>query len=148
VEVPVARGRVIIAPLPPEKQPQAIKRLKRKASRKNRKLTPEALQVSGFLFLFCSDASLSAEEAVALYRWRWQIELLFKRLKSLQGIDEMALKSPPLIRVYLLCHALVALLAQRIRQKVEASFPPEALEAAVSLAALAIPLPCPEASVA
>lgn len=148
VEIPVPRGRVIIAPLPAEKQAQVAKRLERQASRRQRKLGPKASEASAFLFLFCSDPSLCAGEAVALYRWRWQVELLFKRLKSLQGIDEMTLKSPPLIRVYLLCHALVALLAQRIRQTLEASFPPEAVEAAVSLAALAIPLPLSPAGMA
>jgi hypothetical protein len=41
---------------------------------------------------------------------------LFKRLKSLQKPDEMKVKSLTLIRVYLLCHALLGILVQRLQQ--------------------------------
>lgn len=90
--------------------------MKRRANRSQRSIKNRTLEANRYLCLFCSDESLSAEEAIALYRWRWQIELLFKRLKSLQKLDEMTVKSPTLIRVYLLCHALLAVLAQRLQQ--------------------------------
>jgi len=116
VEVEAERGRVIIAPIPPDKYAKVEKRMKRRANRSQRSIKNRTLEANRYLCLFCSDESLSAEEAIVLYRWRWQIELLFKRLKSLQKLDEMTVKSPTLIRVYLLCHVLLAVLAQRLQQ--------------------------------
>ena len=116
VEFQTERGRIIIAPIPAEKLAKIEKQIKRKASRKQRQLDKKTLEANRYLCLFCSDSSLKAEDAVALYRWRWQVELLFKRLKSLQKLDEMTVKSPILIRVYLLCHVLLAVLAQRLQQ--------------------------------
>lgn len=116
VEFQAEGGRIIIAPIPAEKLAKTEKRIKRKASRKQCQLNEKTIEANRYLCLFCSDESLSSEEAIALYRWRWQIELLFKRLKSLQKLDEMTVKSPALIRVYLLCQVLLAVLAQRLQQ--------------------------------
>jgi hypothetical protein len=116
VEFQTEGGRIIIAPIPAEKLAKTEKRIKRKASRKQCQLNEKTIEANRYLCLFCSDESLSSEEAIALYRWRWQIELLFKRLKSLQKLDEMTVKSPTLIRVYLLGHVLLAVLAQRLQQ--------------------------------
>ena len=123
VEVEAPQGRVIVAPIPKEKLAKVAKRMKRRAQRSQRKVSDKTLEANQFLCLFCSDDSLTAQEVVDLYRWRWQIELLFKRLKSLQNLDEMAVKSPKLIPVYLLCHLLLTLLAQRFQQ--EAIFSPK-----------------------
>jgi IS4 transposase len=46
----------------------------------------------------------------ALYRFRWQIELAFKRLKSLLHIDRLPAKDPNLARAWLHAHLLFALL--------------------------------------
>jgi hypothetical protein len=43
-------------------------------------------------------AQFSAEDILAIYRLRWQIELLFKRLKSLLHLDELPAKDPDLVR--------------------------------------------------
>ena len=78
-------ARLIIARKPPEATQQQHKRLHRKASRKGHKTDPRSLQAAGFMMLLTSlPAGLAtAEEVVRLYRMRWQIELAFKRLKSL-----------------------------------------------------------------
>jgi IS4 transposase len=41
---------------------------------------------------------------------RWQIELAFKRLKSLLNIDRLPAKNPHLARAWLNAHLLLALL--------------------------------------
>jgi Transposase DDE domain len=140
VTLVVPNGRVFIVPIPEDKQTQVEKRLNRKASKRQSKLRADTIESNLYWFLFCSDEQLSAAEVVGLYRWRWQIELLFKRLKSLQGLDDMLVKSPILCRVYLLCHGLIALMSEKIYQTLQASFPPESIRAAVSLASLAIPI--------
>ncbi len=48
----------------------------------------------------------------ALYRLRWQIELAFKRMKSLLHMDRLPAKNADLARVWLHANLLVALLAE------------------------------------
>jgi hypothetical protein len=117
VELESPQGRIIISPIPKEKLGRIVQRMKRRANRSQRKVSNKTLEANRFICLFCSDDSLTAKEIVALYRWRWQVELLFKRLKSLQNLDKMAVKSPTLIHVYLLCHVLLAMIAQRLQQE-------------------------------
>jgi len=45
-----------------------------------------------------------AAQIFELYRLRWQIEIAFKRLKSLLHIDRLEAKDPDLIRTWLLAH--------------------------------------------
>ena len=51
---------------------------------------------------------------VALYRTRWQIELAFKRLKSLWHIDKLPTAEPRLARVWLLAHLNAAVLTDQM----------------------------------
>jgi hypothetical protein len=63
-----------------------------------------------FLVTNLSEEQLSVKEAIVLYRSRWQIELLFKRWKSLGLIDELDGRNDLVTMVRLwarLCAALV-----------------------------------------
>jgi hypothetical protein len=55
---------------------------------------------------------LSDKDCLGLYRLRWQIELLFKRLKSLLHLDALPTRDGPTARVWLLARFLAAALAQ------------------------------------
>ena len=54
----------------------------------------------------------SADQVLALYRMRWQIELAFKRLKSLSQFDELRADDPKLARAWLLAHLIAAVLIE------------------------------------
>ncbi len=58
-----------------------------------------------------------------LYRLRWQIELAFKRLKSILNIDRLPARQPVLARAWLLAHLLLALLADDIRSELDVFSP-------------------------
>ena len=63
--------------------------------------------------------TLPAEEATGaqvmdLYRVRWQVELLFKRLKSLLHLDNLPSRSGPTARSWILSRLLLAALGQRL----------------------------------
>jgi hypothetical protein len=75
-------------------------KLYRKASRKGHKTDPRSLQAAGFRMLLTSlpSTSATADEVVRLYRLRCQIELAFKRLKSLGGFAELQASDPRLVR--------------------------------------------------
>jgi len=53
---------------------------------------------------------------LALYRLRWQIELLFKRLKSLLHLDTLPSRQGPTAKSWMLARLIAAALAQRLVQ--------------------------------
>jgi IS4 transposase len=59
-------------------------------------------------------ASYPAHEVMALYRLRWQIELLFKRLKSQIHLADLQAKDAKLARAALLAKLILALLAEKL----------------------------------
>lgn len=78
------RVRVIAHKVPPDKVAAARKRKAQKAKKAKRKLTPTTVALAGWLVLITTlDATWSASEVLRLYQARWQIELVFKRIKQL-----------------------------------------------------------------
>lgn len=65
----------------------------------------------------------TATEVLDLYRLRWQIELLFKRLKSLLGLDGLPTRRGPTARSWILARLLAAALAQKLLAPNEALSP-------------------------
>lgn len=61
-------------------------------------------------------SGLPANEVMALYRLRWQIELLFKRLKSLLHLDALPSRQGPTAKSWMLARLIAAALAQRLVQ--------------------------------
>ena len=59
---------------------------------------------------------LPTASALELYRFRWQIELLFKRLKSLLHLDTLPSRQGPTAKSWMLARLLAAALAQRLVQ--------------------------------
>jgi hypothetical protein len=63
-------------------------------------------------------ASLASDAVIMeLYRVRWQIELAFKRLKSLLGLDTLPSKRGPTAKSWILARILAALLIERFLRK-------------------------------
>jgi hypothetical protein len=69
--------------------------------------------------------TVPASEVLAAYRLRWQVELAFKRLKSLLGLDRLPAKGEALARSWLLAHLILALLIEDAAQDLLA-VPPSA----------------------
>lgn len=92
----------------------AIRRARKESRRHGKTPQPETLAAAKYVFLLTSLApdDVPADEILALYRLRWQIELLFKRLKSLMGIDELPNKHPEAARCWILANLLAALLLE------------------------------------
>lgn len=109
---PVGTVRLILAPLPEGAGDAARKKAARKAKRQGRKVLPQGAAAADWLMLLSSvDVdTASAEQLVELYRLRWQIELAFKRLKSLLHMDELPARDPRLAAAWLSANLLAALL--------------------------------------
>jgi hypothetical protein len=117
--------RLVACQLPAEQAEQARRRLRRKRQKQGKEATPESLYVAGFVLLL---TNLPAEEWSAaqvgeLYRTRWQVELYFKRLKSLLHLDRLRAYDPALARAYLLGKLLAALLLDRLAHCFVAAVP-------------------------
>jgi hypothetical protein len=107
-------ARLILARKPAEAVERQHRRLRRKASKKGQKTDPRTIKAAGFMMVVTSLPAdqATAEEIIGLYRLRWQIELAFKRLKSLGGFDELRADDPRLVRAWLLAHLIAAVLVE------------------------------------
>jgi len=109
--------RLIAMPLPPDKVEIARLKLKRKASKHQDTLDPRSLIAAGFMVLVTSlPPEIPAGEICAAYRLRWQIELAFKRLKSLIHIDRLPTRTDAGSLSWLYAHLILLLLTEDICQ--------------------------------
>lgn len=74
----------------------ARQKILKTASKKQKTPKPETLEAAGYIYIFTtlSEAAISAENALEIYQGRWQVELAFKRLKSLLGLGALPKKDP------------------------------------------------------
>ena len=108
-------ARLIVRRLAPEAAARAAKAQHRRQNRcrSHRPLQPLTVQATGYLMLVTSlPAAVPASEVLEAYRLRWQVELAFKRLKSLMGLDRLPAKSAALARSWLFAHFILALLIE------------------------------------
>jgi hypothetical protein len=110
---------------PPDVIAAEHRRMHQRASRKQHKIDPRSLIAAEYVVLATSlpEAEFPAEEVLAAYRLRWQIELAFKRLKSLLHIDKLRTRTDAGTRCWLYAHLIVALLGDDLSQDFLESFP-------------------------
>jgi hypothetical protein len=114
--------RVLAAPLPEAQVLRARKRTARKAQRKQRRLGATTLFVAGWLLVVTTlDAQAwPAADVLRLYRARWQVELIFKRLKQLLRVHTLRCQRQDVaeasLRALLLAWVLQENLAQELRE--------------------------------
>ena len=90
----------------------------------NPKIDARTLEAAGYLFVLTNlPVELSAESVLDLYRFRWQIELKFKTLKSVLHLGNVPTRSGELLNVYLTAKLIIALLIEDLVYNAE-SFSP------------------------
>lgn len=103
---------------------QARKRVREERSKKARQIDLRTLQAAGFTFLLTNlPLEISASSVLALYRFRWQVEMKFKTLKSLLDLDHVPARTEEGLRVWVFAKLLVALLIDALIEQAE-SFSP------------------------
>ncbi len=93
---------------------QAHRRLHRKASKKQTRIKPQTLEYARYVIVFTTEMSASTEEILELYRLRWQIELVFKRMKAIAQLGHLPKHDKRSARAWLYGKLLVALLTQKL----------------------------------
>jgi hypothetical protein len=92
------------------------RKLRQKAKDKGSKLREQTLENAAYVMILTSldETDWSAKEVLELYRSRWQIELAFKRLKSLLHAGHVPKSSDPSARAWLQAKVLTALLIESL----------------------------------
>jgi hypothetical protein len=120
VQLPTPQGsfpiRLLAIPLSPQAAETARARARKASQKKHHQIKDNTLLAAGFLLLITNlPADLWPLELVSwLYRLRWQIELQFKRFKSLLHLDQVRVIDPHMLQVCLLCKVLAILLLDRL----------------------------------
>jgi len=101
------------------------RRLRERASRKGQQLKPETLEYAQWIIVLTTVVAdvLSDAQILEWYRVRWQIELAFKRLKSLAGLGHLPKYDAVSSRAWLYGKLLVALLTERMQRYARAFSP-------------------------
>lgn len=113
--------RLIACSLPEAAAERARSKERKKASKQQRQLKAETLYLCGWLLLLTSVPAheWSDEQVLALYRARWQIELVIKRMKQVLGLAHLrgqtALTNEATLLALLLAWALVQSEVQQAR---------------------------------
>ncbi len=116
---PMLPLRLILQRKTPQASEAARRKLLAAASRKQTALDPRSLIAAEFVMLGTSlpPEGYPAEDLLNVYRLRWQIELAFKRLKSLLGIGQITTSTERASRSWLTAHLIMALFCDDISQE-------------------------------
>jgi hypothetical protein len=117
--------RLVIRRKDPDQAEAEQKRLLKDAKKRGRQPDPRSLEAAKYILLLTSlpAAAFPPTDILALYRFRWQIELAFKRFKSLAGLDMLPAKKPELARAWIYARLIVAIIAEQIAGQVPDSSP-------------------------
>ena len=93
---------------------------------------PKELDAAEFVVLLCTAPAsrLTAQQVVELYRARWQVELDFKRDKSIGQLDQLPSLIPQTIHAWLCAKVLLGLIARRLASQ-PVAIPPSGLAFAI-----------------
>jgi hypothetical protein len=95
---------------------RAKRKARRKAQRKQHQVQADTLELSEYVFVLTNleAEAWSATNILELYRCRWQIELAFKRLKSLLKLGHLPKKDPDSARAWMQLKLLLALVIEKL----------------------------------
>lgn len=107
-------GRVVAVRLPAPLAQRAQERILATNRRKGKKTNPKTLDAARYIFVFTTlpERMLSAKMVLELYRFRWQIELAFKRLKQILKLGRLPHQDPGAAEALILSKLVVALLLE------------------------------------
>ena len=95
---------------------RAQKKAKKRAAKDGAKIKEDTLRFAKYVVLFTTfpKVDFSTEEVLEGYRFRWQIELIFKRFKQIASLGHLPKKDNTSIEAWVYGKLFVAILTQRI----------------------------------
>ena len=115
------RGRLIAVKRSAAATRRELRRRRSNTKSRNRKLGPRGRALARYVLVWTSIpiAELSAGQVLRHYRLRWQLELVFKRAKSIMGLGQLPKYSDASSRAWLNGKLLVAMLVEKLWQEAE-----------------------------
>ena len=110
------RGRICAIRKSNEAIKIAHEKLRRNAQKKRRAIQPQTLEYAKYVIIFTNypDDCFSDNEVLEWYRIRWQVELVFKRFKSIAQLGHLPKHSDDSSKAWLYGKLFVALLTNKI----------------------------------
>ena len=118
-------GRVCALKRSRQAAAQAQHQARRRAQKHSVQITAETLEAAEYVFIFTTVAAqlLGPTKVLEFYRGRWQVELVFKRLKSILGLGHLRKTDEQAARAWLHGKLFVALLLEAMLRYGESLFP-------------------------
>jgi|SRR5579862_849787 len=115
-DLPAIPARLVAVRKSEASTEEARRKLRAEARKKGRTPSAQSLEAAAYIFILTTVPAeeMSAEQCLEIYRFRWQIELAFKNLKSVIGLSDMAAKSPKLSVAYISAILVLAILVDRM----------------------------------
>ena len=94
----------------------AHRKLRKEATRRGKQPKPRTLEFARYVIVFTTfpEAGFTAAEVLEWYRTRWQVELVFKRFKSLAQLGHLPKYDDESAKAWLYGKLLVALLVEKL----------------------------------
>ena len=110
------RGRVCAVRKSDAAAALAQRKLRLRASKSGTTLRPETLEYARYVILFTTfpESGFSAEAVLDWYRLRWQVELVFKRFKSIAKLGHLPKRDDESARAWLYGKLFAALLVEKL----------------------------------
>jgi hypothetical protein len=104
---------------------QGQKLVRRKAQKHGHQILPQTLEAAEYVFVFTTvpAASLAPAHVLEFYRGRWQVELVFKRLKSLMALGHLRKTDDQSARAWIHGKLFVAFVLEALLRRGESFFP-------------------------
>lgn len=96
-----------------------VQAIEKEARKKGHQVRPETLEAAGYVIVLTTLEQPDAGAILELYRRRWQVELAFKRLKSLLQLGHLKKLDPQGARAWLQGKLLVACLVETLILRAE-----------------------------
>ena len=91
------------------------RRMRRRAQRSQQTVSPESLEFAAYFMVWTTlPKTLETAQILEFYRLRWQIELVFKRMKSILGLGHLPKKDPLSAKAWLEGKLFAGLLIERL----------------------------------
>jgi Transposase DDE domain len=117
-------GRLIALRQSAEATRRIRRRLRRRAQRNQEKLSAASLEFAEYFMIWTTlPQTFPATSVLEFYRLRWQIELVFKRMKSILGLGHLPKRDPLSAKAWLEGKLFTGLLIERMVRAAE-SFSP------------------------
>ncbi len=109
-------GRICAVRKSQEATDRAQRKIKRKAQQGGKETRPSTLEFGAYVMVFTTlpKEEFASEEVLEWYRLRWQIELVFKKLKSLMQLGQLPKHGAESARAWLYGKLLTSLLGRAL----------------------------------